>query len=143
MKTIKLLSISILVILFTVSCSSDDDGPSGPTVSNQVFATWNLAIISENGVLETDIPCDSALKYTFNSNKTYSKVTFTDSSDGNSCDESLVISGSWEVVEDDVLQLTPSSSTFEVETISIELFNDNQSLRIERSSTLTEIYNKQ
>ena len=143
MKTIKLLSISILAILFTVSCSSDDDGPAGPTVSNQVFATWNLAIISENGVLETDIPCDFDLEYTFNSNETYSKTIFTDSNDGNSCDISVEINGNWEVIEDDVLQLTPSSSTFGVETISIELFDDNQSLRIERSSSLTEIYNRQ
>ena len=142
MKTIKLLSISILVILFTISCSSDDS-PSGPTVSNQVFATWNLAIISENGSLETDIPCDSDLEYTFNSNGSYSKTTFADSNNGNSCEVSVTINGSWEVIEDDVLQLTPSSSTEAVETISIELFDNNQSLRIERSSSLTEIYNRQ
>lgn len=144
MKKISLFSVVILALITFTACSGDDDGgPTGPTISNQIFATWNMVFFIENGVLNSDVECDSDIEYKFNSNKTYSKTLFSEPSNGgNTCDISLVINGSWEIVSDDVLKLTPSSSTFSTETLTLKLFPNNQQLEIKRSLSLTEVYDR-
>lgn len=143
MKSTRFYSVLAFSLLLTLwGCSNDDDGPSGPTVSNQIFATWQMSYFVENGDLVNEVPCDSDLKYTFNSNKNYSKTLYNTPESGSNCDISVVISGSWEVLEDNVLRLTPSSSAFNSETVTLKLISNNQQLEIKRSSTLTQVYNR-
>ena len=144
MKKITLFTVLILALISFTACSSDDDGgPTGPTVSNQIYATWNMVFFIQNGVLNSDVECDSDIEYKFNSNRTYSKTLFSEPSNGgNTCDISFTINGSWEIVSDDVIKLTPSSSNFPSETLTLKLFDNNQQLEVKRSLNLTEVYNR-
>lgn len=142
MKLIRYYSILVFSVFILWSCSSDDDGPSGPTVSNQIFATWKLAFFVEDGEVFTEFSCDSDLQYNFSSNRNYTKTIFTESENGNTCDVSVVISGKWEILEDNVLELTPSSNAFNSETLTLNVINNNQQLEIRRSSNLTQVYNR-
>lgn len=142
MKSRITISLLLLIGILVSSCSSDDDGPTGPTISSGVFATWNLSIISDNGNLITSIPCTSDLEYTFNTNKTYSRTTFVSSGSSENCQESFTLNGNWEALEDDVLELTPSSDTFDTEVLEVSLIDNGTQLEVIRSPSLTEIYSK-
>ena len=144
MKSIRFYSILVFFLFTLVGCSSDDDGggPTGPTVSNQIFATWKLSFFVEDGEVFTEFPCDSDLQYNFNSNRNYTKTIFAESEDGNTCDVSIVISGRWEILEDNVLKLTPSSSAFNPETVTLKILNNNQQLEMRKSSNLTQIFSR-
>ncbi|MGX1023203.1 lipocalin family protein [Psychroflexus sp. MBR-150] len=141
MKTFLLSTLVIIFISFT-SCSSDDDAPSGPIVPSAVYATWNMSFFQEDGNLVTEVPCDLDIEYTFNSNGTYSKTLFTDSNNGENCEISVSFNGNWEAIEDNVIELTPSSQSFEQEVLNLRLINNNNQLEIERSATLLEVYDK-
>jgi len=141
MKTKKYLFISILVLL--CACYNDDDNaePTGPNVSNQIFNTWDLGIILENNQIIDDFPCEDDLEYTFNSNGTYTKIQFTTDATDN-CVEATSINGNWQAIDDNVLLLTPFSSSFNEETLELSLRNSNNQLQIVRSANLTELYDK-
>ncbi len=142
MKTSFLSLLAIIFISFT-SCSSDDDNaPSGPTVSNAVYATWNMSLFQDDGNLFTEVPCDLDIEYTFNSNGTFSKTLFADSNNSQNCVEIVNYNGSLEIIEDNVIELTPSSQNFDQEVLNLRLINNNTQLEIERSATLIEVYNK-
>lgn len=141
---------NVLLVLFVIigfsmsSCSSDDDGggPTGPTVPDGVFDVWNMTLYFQNGDIETDVPCDEDLEYDLRSNGTYSKTSYSEPASGNNCDISVVINGTWEITEDNVLRLTPSSNAFNPETLNLELINNETQLEITRFNGLVEVYNR-
>jgi len=140
MRLLKLKAILLLSLIVLTGCSSDDDGgPTGPQVSSDLYGEWTIDLIISNGETNGNISCDDKINYKFNSNETYIKNTFaTDESDN--CIESLNISGSWEIITEQSIMLTPNSSELNSETIDFELISDNEKLQINRSENLTEIY---
>lgn len=144
MKTQNILFLLLFVSALFLGCSSDDDNPApeGPTVANGVFDLWNMTLYFQNGTIETDVPCDEDLEYDLRSNGSYSKTSFSEPASGNNCDISVVINGSWEIIDDNVLRLTPSSSSFNPETLNLELINNNTQLEITRFNGLVEVYNR-
>lgn len=143
MKTKNNLAVLFLVSALFVGCSSDDDSapPSGPTISSQIFDTWNLSIIIENNQIEDSFPCEEDLEYVFNNNGTYTKREFSTDMNQN-CVESTSINGNWEAIEDNVILLTPLSASLNQETLELSLRNNGNQLQIVRSSNLTELYDR-
>lgn len=132
----------IFLIFIGTSCSSDDDaGPTGPSISNQVFGTWNLSIIIQNNQIDDNFPCEEDIEYTFNSNGTYSKRVYSTDANQN-CVVATTTNGNWEAIEDNIMQLNPFSASSSSETLDISLRNNGNQLQIIRSSNLTELYNK-
>jgi len=144
MKIKNFLFLFLLAAGIITGCSSDDDGggPAGPTVPNGVFDTWNMTLYFQNSDIETDVPCDEDLEYDLRSNGNYSKTSFSIPASGDNCDISVVINGTWEIIEDNVLRLTPSSSSFNPETLNLELINNDTQLEITRFNGLVEVYNR-
>ena len=50
--------IAAFFIAFTLSCSSDDDGPSISEASRDLRGTWELFQIIENNTPVASIPCN-------------------------------------------------------------------------------------
>lgn len=134
-----------LLFIFSLitSCSSDDDASisNGPTVPNAVMDTWNLAIIIQNNQTEDNFSCEDDLEYTFNNNGTYVKKEFS-TDVNNNCVEATIINGNWEAIENNVMRLTPLSSSIEAETFEVSLLNNGNQLQVVRNPNLTELYNK-
>lgn len=134
-----------LLFIFSLitSCSSDDDASisNGPTVPNAVMDTWNLAIIIQNNQTEDNFSCEDDLEYTFNNNGTYVKREFS-TDVNNNCVEATIINGNWEAIENNVMRLTPLSSSIEAETFEVSLLNNGNQLQVVRNPNLTELYNK-
>jgi hypothetical protein len=129
----------------TLSCSSDDDGgggPTGPTISTQVFATWNLGIIIENNQTSDTFPCEEDIEYKFNNNGTYTKLEFSTDANDN-CVVATTINGNWQAVADNEVLLTPLSASFSQETLVLSILNNGNQLQVVRTQNLTELYNKQ
>jgi hypothetical protein len=142
MKNKNFLFLLMLTAILVAGCSSDDDGgPTGPTISSQVFATWNLSIIIEDNQFTDDFPCEEDKEYTFNSNGTYTRRGFSTDANQN-CAESSSFNGNWEAIEDNVMRLTPLSTSFSQETLDISFLNNGDQLQIVRSANLTELYNR-
>ncbi|WP_127845540.1 lipocalin family protein [Psychroflexus aestuariivivens] len=142
-KQLKLTSLVLLVAIFTISCSSDDDGgPSGPTVSNDLYGTWSLNYYQEDGTLVNQIECEEDIEYRFVSDQTYSKTTFSENENSN-CETALIINGDWEIIDEENILLMPSSSTQPEENINFNLINEGEELEIFRSGNRLEVYNKQ
>ena len=141
MKSIRFYSILVFSVFILWSCSSNDDGPTGPTVSSQVYGTWRMYQLIENNELIEDIPCDIDIKYKFTSNRNFSKTLFVEAQNGNSCNESVTIEGEWEVIEDNVLKLNPFIDAFDSETVTLEILNSGD-LKIKRSNNSTQIYKR-
>lgn len=140
MKNLKLVAIA-LFSLAIFSCSSDDDNvPTGPTVSSNLYATWNMLEYYEQDDIQnpvTEIPCNEDLQYTFNSNKTFTKTEFS-GDDINNCQVSVTINGDWEIIDENTILLIPSSSSISEEEINFQLGNNGQELKIFRGSTVEE-----
>ncbi|MFN2261286.1 MAG: lipocalin family protein [Psychroflexus sp.] len=145
MKNLKLLKLATLILfsLALVSCSSDDDGgPTGPTVSNDLYGNWNMLEYYEdvqNPVSE--VPCEEYLEYKFNSDKTYTKKQFS-GEDTNNCNEALTIQGEWEVIDESNILLTPAASSQSIEEFNFQLRNNGEELRVFRSNGITEEYRR-
>ena len=139
MKSIKLYTSLIVVLIMFAGCSSDDDGPSGPQVSSNLFGEWTLDFLIINGELEGDLACEEKIDYKFNSDNTYTKTEFT-TDDQDNCVESINFSGNWEVLTEQSIELTPNSSSISGETIEFELINSESTLEITRNSSRTEVY---
>jgi hypothetical protein len=69
---IKLYTSLIIALIMLAGCSSDDDGPSGPQVSSDLFGEWTLQFIDDGNGVE-DPTCAERLYYKFNSDNTYEK----------------------------------------------------------------------
>ena len=141
MKTIRLFLITV-VLSSLVGCSSSDDGPSGPQVSNDLYGEWTLDFLILNGEFEGNFECEEKIDYRFNSDNTYSKTEYITGSQGN-CSESVSFSGEWEILQEQSIELTPNSPSISGETIDFEI-TDNEGLRLEisRSSIRTEVYQR-
>ena len=138
MRSLKLY-IGLVVALLTIAgCSSDDDGPSGPQVSEKLFGEWTMQFIDDgNGV--DDPLCSERLYYKFNSDNTYEKSDFALNEQDN-CVEASTVNGTWEAISEQSIELTPNSSNFSGEVIEFEFVGNN--LKIIRSSTTEEIYQR-
>ena len=143
MKSKSFLFLLLFSSILIVGCSGDDDGggPTGPTISSQIFATWNLGIIIADNQIVDDFPCEEDLEYTINSNGTYTKREFSTDMNQN-CVESTTINGNWEAIEDNVMELTPLSASFNMETLDLGLRNNGDQLQIVRNPNLTELYDR-
>jgi len=136
MKTLHKLNLVLILLLSLVitSCSSDDDGgPTGPTVSSDLYGTWNMLEYYEdiqNPV--SDIPCDDYLEYKFNSDKSYTKYAFS-GEDSNNCTQALIIEGDWEVIDENNILLSPLSAGQPDEEFNFQLRNNGQELRVFRN----------
>lgn len=145
MKNLKLLHLASLILFSFVfiSCSSDDDsGPSGPSVSNDLYGTWNLSYYQEgNEGTVTDFPCSEDLEYKFNSDNTFSKINFS-GDDNTNCNEGLIINGDWEIIDETTINLIPSVSSQPDEEISFQLLNNGTELKIFRDGGRVEDYRR-
>ena len=65
MKSIKLYTSLIVALIMFTGCSSDDDGPSGPQVSSNLYGEWTLDFLIIDGNLETDFACEEKIDYKF------------------------------------------------------------------------------
>lgn len=139
-NSIKVLLATLVMFSFT-ACSDDDDEPSGPQVSSQLYATWMLDSKQVDGTVEFDLSCTETIEYQFLSNRTYVKTTYTGSN--TPCDIALTINGSWEIVDENTITLTPSSSTINPETLSFTIVDNNATLQVNRSQALIEFYERQ
>lgn len=141
MKSIKFYSAILLAVLTLSACSSSNDGPSGPQVSNNLYGEWSLSFVIINGDLQGDLACEEKIDYKFNSDNTYTKTEFTTDTQDN-CIESISYSGNWEALTEQSLDLMPNSSSIDDETIEFELINTESRLQIIRSTTRTEVYER-
>ena len=138
MKSIKLFTSLILALIMFAGCSSDDDGPSGPQVSNDLFGEWTMQFIDDGTGVEDPL-CSERLYYKFNSDNTYEKKEFSLNAQDN-CQEASTINGTWEALSEQSIELTPLSSSSDIEVIEFEFVGNN--LKIIRNSTTEEIYQR-
>ena len=138
MKSIKLYTSLIVALIMLAGCSSDDDGPSGPQVSSDLFGEWTLQFIDDGNGVE-DPTCAEKLYYKFNSDNTYEKKDFSLDAQDN-CVEASTVNGTWETITEQSIELTPLSSDSNIETIEFEFVGNN--LKILRNSTTEEIYQR-
>ena len=141
MKTIKLYTSLIIALIMLAGCSSDDDGPSGPQVSSDLFGEWTLNFLVIDGDFQSDVPCEEKIDYRFKSDNTYTKTSFT-TNDADNCIVSIDFSGNWEALSEQSIELTPNSSSVDGETIDFEINQQENTLEIIRSSTRTEVYQR-
>ena len=140
MKSIKFYISLIVALIMFAGCSSDDDGPSGPQVSNDLFGEWTLDFLIIDGGFESDFACEEKIDYTFNSDNTYVREDFFTDDQGN-CADDVSFTGTWEVLTEQSIELTPNSSSISGETIDFEITNNNEiRLEITRNSSRTEVY---
>ena len=139
MKSIKLYTSLIVALIMFAGCSSDDDGPSGPQVSSNLYGEWTLDFIIVDGDLQGDLACEELTDYKFNSDNTYTKTEFTTNAQDN-CVESVNFSGTWDALSEQSIELMPNSSSISGETIEFELINSESTLEITRSASRTEVY---
>ena len=141
MKTIRFFLTAIILSSLIGCSSSDDDGPSGPQVSSNLYGEWTLVFKNVNGQLQGDLSCEERIDYKFNSDKTYSKTRFS-TNDQNNCVEAISFTGTWEIITKQSIKLTPNISSVDAETIEFELINSDETLQIFRNTTTTEIYQR-
>ena len=142
MKKIRLF-LAAITLVSLIGCSSSDDGPDGPQVSNDLLGEWTLDFLILNGDFEGNFECEQKVDYIFNSDGAYSKAEYITDSQGN-CKESVSFSGEWKALSEQSIELTPNSSSITGETVDFEI-TDNQGqarLEITRSSIRTEVYKR-
>ena len=138
MKMIKLYTSLIIALIMLAGCSSDDDGPSGPQVSSDLFGEWTMQFIDDGNGVEEPL-CSEKLYYKFNSDNTYERKDFSLDPQDN-CVEAGSDNGTWETISEQSIELTPLSSDSNIETIEFEFVGNN--LKILRNSTTEEIYQR-
>jgi len=134
----KVYMIMAIAIMGVMGRSSDDDGLSGPQVSNDLFGEWTMQFIDDGTGVEDPL-CSERLYYKFNSDNTYEIKEFSLNAQDN-CQEASTINGSWEALSEQSIELTPLSSSSDIEVIEFEFVGDN--LKIIRNSTTEEIYQR-
>lgn len=98
-----------------VSCSGDDDG--GDTSYTKLIGTWKTKHFLNNSVLTLPGECSDFQKYTFNSNGTYTRTTFTGTLDttndpeGEDCLEDATFNGAWQYKGDGMYLIHDNSVT--------------------------------
>ena len=138
MKSIKFYISLIVALIMFAGCSSDDDGPSGPQVSNDLFGEWTMQFIDDGNGVEDPL-CSEKLYYKFNSDNSYEKEDFTNN-DQDDCIVASTVTGTWSTLSEQSIELTPNSSNFNGEVVEFEFVGEN--LKIIRSSGIEEIYER-
>lgn len=140
MKNIYLaLSLMVSMVLFT-NCSRNDDSPSKPAGTNNLFGTWNLDYYINNGQLVEEIVCSEQVMYVFSSNGSYSKTTFAGEG-STACEIAVILKGTWENLGANQFQLTPNGSTTN-EKLNITFQDSFTKFTITYSSTFLEVFSK-
>ncbi|MGB5436969.1 MAG: hypothetical protein WBM98_13835 [Maribacter sp.] len=134
--TISLLALIILM----PNCSRDDDGPSTPSGTNNLYGTWNLDYYINNSQLVEEIVCNEQVTYVFSSNGSYSKTTFAGEGSTN-CDVAVILKGKWENLGDNIFQLTPNGSTGN-ENLDITFQDNFTKFTITYGNGLVEVFSK-
>jgi hypothetical protein len=99
-KLLLLFGALAFLSLNTMSCSSDDDGPSD-ILNDNIYGTWETDYKVQNGTfVEGSDLCDEKLEYRFSNGGSYTLKTFT-GEDTTDCLEDTQTFGSWEYLGDD------------------------------------------
>ena len=132
------------LLVVTYSCTKNDDSSTPPAIpleQTSLVGTWNLDYYLENGSLVEEPLCNRQLKYKFLANNTYTLTTFA-GEEINSCVEAIIINGTWEYLGDNQFSLLINGDTT-ADEVTITYQDNFTSFTIVRSSTLTEVYERQ
>lgn len=144
MKKLIIITNIILITVFTVGCSKDDDGATGgttPPTSTDLIGTWNLDYYIDGGILTEEIICDEQVQYVFSTNGNYTETTFAGAGTTD-CDTAVIINGTWENISGNDYELTPNGGASS-ESLDIT-FQDNFTKFVSTvSATRTEVFSKQ
>jgi hypothetical protein len=138
----KLITIAslILITIFAVSCSKDDDGAVSAGTGN-LIGTWKLDFFISNGNLTEEIICDEQVQYVFLSDASYTKTIFAGTGSTN-CLKGNVINGTWSNTSGNNFELKPNIGGSSA-NLSIT-FQDNFTKFVSTvSSSRTEVFVKE
>ena len=145
----KLISITslILITIFSIGCSRDDDGVTGssttPTGSepSSLIGTWNLDYYIDGSVLTEEIICDEKVEYIFTTSGNYTQTTFAGTGTTN-CLTAVTTNGTWVNISGNDYELTPNGST-NTATLDITFQDDFTKFVSIVSTSRTEVFSKQ
>ena len=118
MKKVKLLSLSLVLFIFTMGCSSDDDSNNPQTVEQMLMSgKWFLEKI--NG--EEIHPCRKSTFMHFYDENKFTYAFYQESSDGSDCYLEYTEQGIFVLISDMFIEVNVSDSNFDnhYEIISI------------------------